>query len=187
MKIKALLGIVAAVALCACQSKTSTQRTAGTANDTGGAPMTLVGCLVPGNSGTPNGTVGTSGNTGTAGFTLIDATNTSAAAAGAGTASGASGTPETPGATGTAGRSYGLVAGQDRRDELQKYLNSRVEVIGSAVASADTGAVATDGASAGAPAGGAASAPAGTQASNVPHVRVESVRQLATSCNGLRQ
>jgi hypothetical protein len=184
MKIKALLGIVAAVALGACQSKTHAEKTASTANDAGGAPMTLVGCLVPGNGVTQNLPVGTSGNTGTAGFTLIDAMNTSAAASGAGTASSASGPPETPGVTGTAGRSYSLVADQGRQDELQKYVNSRVEVIGSAVASPETGAGATDPAT---PASGAAAAPAGTQGTNAPHVRVQSVRQVATSCNGSKE
>jgi hypothetical protein len=180
MKIKALLGIVAAVALGACQSKANAQKTA---NDTGGAPMTLVGCLVPGNGVTQNLPVGTSGKAGTAGFTLIDAMNAAAGASGAGTTS-RSGPPETPGVTGTAGRSYSLVADQGTQDELQKYVNSRVEVIGSAVASAETGAGTTDAA---APASGAAAAPAGTQGTNAPHVRVESVRQVATSCNGSKE
>jgi hypothetical protein len=183
MKTKALLGMVAAVALGACQSQTSAEKATGSARDRAGAPMTLVGCLVPGNGVTQNLPVGTSGNAGTAGFTLIDAMNTSAAASGAGTTS-SSGPPETPGVTGTAGRSYSLVADQDRQDELQKYVNSRVEVIGSAVASAGTGAGATDAAT---PASGAAAAPAGTQGTNAPHVRVESVRQVATSCNGAKE
>ena len=173
MKIKTLLGILAMVAVCGCQGgNASTQRTTtGKANDTSGTPVTLVGCLVPGNVGT----AGTSGNTGAAGFTLIDVTTTSAAP-GAGAASGAAATPETS-ATGTAGRSYSLVGDKDRQDDMQKYLNSRVEVTGLAVTATDSGPGAPDAGSGAAPAGSA-----GAPAADMPRVRVRAVRQVENSC-----
>ncbi|HEX6464460.1 MAG TPA: hypothetical protein VFZ98_08410 [Vicinamibacterales bacterium] len=194
MKTRALVGIVAAFALFGC-SRASQQGTKVGASDTGGTPVTLVGCLVPGSGGTSPNAVGTSGNTGVSGFSLIDVTTTSTPTSNPGTASRASGTP---GSTGTAGtppagsnprapgtaagsnpavdtgtpRSYSLVS--DKQDELQKYQNSQVEVTGIQIASTDTGA--------GVPDAGAARAPAGTPASDVQRVRVQTVRQLDKSC-----
>jgi len=165
--------LIAVAALCGCQqAKENTQATtAKTASDAGGAPVTLVGCLVPG--GTASGAVGTSGNTGAAGFTLIDVTTTSAPSP---DTSGTAGTSSTPSNapvvdTGTP-RSYSLVGG--KQDDLQKYQNSKVEVSGAILASTDTGS--------GVPDAGAAAAPAGTPATSVQRVRVDNVRQVDKNC-----
>jgi hypothetical protein len=175
MNKSAIVGLAAAVALCGCHGTAANQQgtnATSIANDTGGTPVTLIGCLVPGGGGVQSGAVGTAGNAGPAGFTLIDVTTT-----GSGAASGVSGTSGTPGQTpavdtGTP-RSYDLV-GDKKQGDLQKYQNSRVEVTGVMVASTDTGA--------GVPDVGAAPAPAGTPATSVQRVRVDNVRQLEATC-----
>jgi len=182
----AIVGVAAAVALCGCGRERANQQAAsGNANETGGTPVTLVGCLVPGGAGAPTGAVGTSGNTAVPGFTLIDTTTTASAASDTGAASGVSGTTGQPSAassatpsveTGTP-RSYSLLGGKD--NDLQRYTNSRVEVTGRLVASTDTGA--------GVPDVGAATAPAGTPPTDVQRVRVDHVRQLAASCTDTKR
>jgi hypothetical protein len=170
------VGLAAAVALCGCHGNAANQqdKNPNIANDTGGTPVTLVGCLVPGGGG-QSAAVGTAGNTGPAGFTLIDVTTTAS-----GAASGISGTSGTPGQTAAVDtgtpRSYDLV-GDKTQDDLQRYQNSRVEVTGVVVASTDTGA--------GVPDVGAASAPAGTPARSVQRVRVDHVKQLEASCGAV--
>lgn len=187
----ALLALGATVALCGCHQGTASQRgTTASATDTGGTPVTLIGCLVPGGAGASTAPVGTSGNTAATGFTLIDVTTTSTPSV--------SETPGTPGTSGTSGtpgtaasartgsaavdtgtpRSYDLV-GDRNRDDLQKYQNSKVEVSGFVVASTDTGA--------GVPDVGAASTPAGTPATDVQRVRVDHVRQLDKTCNATKR
>jgi len=172
----AFLALAATAALWGCQQNTNQQGTKNTSpSDTGGTPVSLVGCLVPG-GGSQSGAVGTSG-TSEAGFMLIDVTTTGTPAPqGTSGASATSGTPGT-GATVETGtpRTYSLI-GEKQQDDLQKYRNSKVEVTGVLVASTDTGA--------GVPDVGAASAPAGTPATNVERVRVNHVRQLDKSCSG---
>ena len=179
-----LIGLAAAVALCGCHRSTTTATNAGTANDIGGTPVTLVGCLVSGGSGAQTGAVGTSGITTPAAFTLIDVTTTSTPSPDTGAASGVSGTsgarrtaaaPGTPAVDTGSPRSYSLVADK-KQDDLQKYQNSKVEVIGVLFASTDTGT--------GVPDVGAATAPAGTPATDVQRVRVDKVKQLDKNCNG---
>lgn len=184
-----MFGLATALALAGCGGGASNQQAAGAnAASDNGTPITLVGCLVPGAAGSQSSAVGTSGNTAANGFTLIDVTTTSnpssatgpaPGAPGAPAATGTSGTPAPPGTprnptvdTGTP-RTYSLIAGK-KQDDLQKYLNSRVEVAGIAVASTDTGA--------GVPDAGAASTPPGTPSTDVPRVRVNQVRQLEKSC-----
>jgi hypothetical protein len=154
MKINVLLVILATAGVSACQggNAKSQATAAGKANETGGTPVTLVGCLVPGNVGTQNGTVGTSGNSGAPGFTLIDVNTTSS----------------------TDGRSYSLIGDKDKLDDMQKLLNSRVEVTGFAAASPDAGAAAPDASS--------APAPASTPSTDLPRVRVDQVKQVESSC-----
>lgn len=197
MKTNVMVAVAAAVALCGCQSANKEASTASVGgNDSGGSPVTLVGCLVPGAAGAQSGTVGTSGNAAESGFTLIDATTTSTPmGADTNAAPNSPATPATPGTSGTAGtsstpaagtaasggvdtgtpKSYGLIPDKTEKD-LQKYQNSQVEVRGMLVASTDTGT--------GVPDVGAASTPAGTPPTNVQHVRVDHVRQLNKSCNG---
>jgi hypothetical protein len=179
------IGLAAAVALCGCHRSTTNAANASTVKDTGGTPVTLVGCLVPGGPAAQTGAVGTSGNTAPVTFTLVDVTTTStpssdtgAAASGVSGTSGASGTPPVPGTpivdTGTP-RSYSLV-GDRKQDDLKKYQNSKVEVTGVLFASTDTGN--------GVPDVGAASAPAGAPPTDVQRVRVDNVRQLDKNCSG---
>ena len=174
MKTRAFVGIVAAFALSGCNGG-SQQGTKSSSADAGGTPVTLVGCLIPGSASASSSAVGTSGNA-ESGFSLIDVTTSSMPASSPGTTSGASGTPGSSGTAGTppagnnpavdtgAPRSYGLVS--DKKDDLLKFQNSRVEVTGMLIASADTGA----------------SAPAGTPATDVQRVRVQTIRQVESSC-----
>jgi hypothetical protein len=176
-----ILAFAAAVAATGCGR--SNQGTAARDSDIAATPVTLIGCLVPGASGTSPGAVGTAGTTAADGFTLVDTTTTSTAGADASTgssaaaATGTSGTGVASGGratvdTGTP-RSYALIGG--KQEELQKYVNMRVEVRGAVVTSTDTGM--------GVPDVGAASAPAGTPATDVQRVRVDHVRQLDSTCS----
>ena len=160
MKTSTVVGLAAAVALCGCHRNSANDRgaNAGAANDTGGTPVRLVGCLVPGGAGEP-------------GFTLIDITSTAAAGTAGTTGTSASVDTGTP-------RSYALL-GARKQDDLQKYQNSKVEVSGVLVASTDTGA--------GVPDVGAASAPAGTPPTAVQRVRVDHVKQLDKTCSSANQ
>jgi len=183
MNKSAFIGLAAAMALCGCHRETAKRpgTSANAGSDVAVSPVTLVGCLVPGASGSASGSVGTSGNAAANGFTLIDVTTTSTPSAETGAApNGTSATAGTSGAnanatvaTGTP-RSYTLLTDKNQ-DELQKYVNSQVEVSGVAVASTDTGA--------GVPDVGAASTPAGTPPTDVQRVRVNHVRQLQASCS----
>jgi len=179
-----IFAVAAALALAGCgKGRTNQQGATASGGDTAGTPVTIIGCLVPGGSGTSAAAVGTSGNTEATGFTLIDTTTTSTAAsdmAGGSAASGTTGSSPTPAAkggtasvdTGTP-RTYNLIGA--KQDELQKYANMRVEVRGAVVATTDTGL--------GVPDAGAASAPAGTPPTAVQRVRVDHVRKLDATCS----
>ena len=174
MKYQLAIAAAAAAALCGCSGKNGNQQAlagAGTGDEK--PAITIVGCLVPGGAGSPSATVGTSGSTAAAGFTLIDTTSTGTATSDTGAASGAAGTSGSATVDTGTPRSYNLVGGN--QDELRKYLNSRVEVRGAAIASTDTGA--------GVPDVAAAAQPAGTPATAVQQVRVDHVRQLDVSCS----
>jgi len=171
-----------ALVLAGCSGRASQQGTTAVNSETADNPVTIVGCLVAGGSGSATSAVGTSGNTAGNGFTLIDTTTTATPGADTGAGSGVSGTSGTSANatvdTGTP-RSYDLVVhDKDNTDALQKYVNSRVEVRGYAVASTDTGA--------GVPDVGAASTPAGTPPTAVQRVRVDHVRQIDASCTPKR-
>jgi hypothetical protein len=169
-----IFAAVGALALGGCSGRANQQGTTAK-TETADSPVTIVGCLVPGGSGNPSAAVGTSGNTASGGFTLIDTMATSTAATDTGAGSGATGTSGSAAVDTGTPRSYDLVVNdKDKTDELQKYVNSRVEVRGYAVAATDTGA--------GVPDVGAASAPAGTPPTAVQRVRVDRVRQIDASC-----
>ena len=141
-------------------------------NDT----VTVTGCLVPG----AGGAVGTSGTTSTAtpsagaGFILINATKDSAPAAT--TTAGTSGTSATTTAPAAdAGKSYALVGGDP--GDLQKWVNSRVEITGTIEAAAAAPAM-TGGSTAG------TTATAERPEKSVPQrLRVTSVKQIASTCS----
>ena len=136
--------------------------------------VTMTGCLQKATSGTA-GTSGTA--TGTASssdeFILANATSGSASSSPAGTSGTASGTA----ASSAMGSKYKLSGGD--REDLTKYLNSKVEVRGT-----------IDRSSAGSMAGsGTGTGATGTRAGqsddkNLPTLRVTSVRQVAETCTG---
>ena len=138
--------------------------------------VTVTGCLVPG----AGGAVGTSGTTSTAtpsasaGFILINATKDGAPAAT--TTAGTSGTSATTTAPAAdAGKSYALVGGDP--SDLQKWVNSRVEIKGTIEPSAAAPAM-TGGSTAG------TTATAERPEKSVPQrLRVTSVKQIASTCS----
>lgn len=170
MNTRVVIAGMAAVALCGCHRDVANQQTA---SDAGGTPVTLVGCLVPGGTGSQPGAVGTSGSTGAAGFTLVDASNPPNTANPPATSGTSGASTQAAAVDTTTPRSYNLIAG--KQDDLQKYQNSKVEVTGLMVASTDTGT--------GVPDVGAAAQPAGTPTANAEQVRVNKVRQLDKSCS----
>ena len=176
--------LTAASAVAAGQQAASEQTTGSEKPKT----VVVVGCLASG-AQSSSGAVGTSGTAGAAmpgaaasasSFILVNATM----------GSGASTTPDTPPATppstppsaypGTAGTSGAAASGAGSSfvltggdsTELQKYLNSKVEIRGTL----DTKRSAPDSPSA---------STTGTAASSAPaqHLRVTSVKQIAESCS----
>ena len=138
--------------------------------------VTVTGCLVPG----AGGAVGTSGTTATtaspsaAGFMLINASKDGAAAAT--TTAGTSGTTAaTTAPVADAGKSFNLVGG-DQAD-LQKWVNSRVEIKGTIEASSAAPSMT----------GGSTSGTTATSAtpekSPAQRLRITSVRQIASTCS----
>jgi len=138
--------------------------------------VTVTGCLVPG----AGGAVGTSGTTATtaspsaAGFMLINASKDGAAAAT--TTAGTSGTTAaTTAPAADAGKSFNLVGG-DQAD-LQKWVNSRVEIKGTIEASSAAPSMT----------GGSTSGTTATSAtpekSPAQRLRITSVRQIASTCS----
>lgn len=125
--------------------------------------VTVTGCLVPG----AGGPVGTSGTTATPpvspGFKLINATKDGASAAT--TTAGTSGTTA-PAPAADAGKSFTLVGG-DQAD-LQKWVNSKVEIKGTIESSAAMPTTTADTPD---------KAPA-------PRLRITSVKQIASTCSG---
>ena len=140
--------------------------------------VTVTGCLVPG----AGGAVGTSGTTSTTtspsagGFMLINATKDGATTPT--TTAGTSGTTATT--TGTtapaanAGKSFTLVGG-DQAD-LQKWVNSRVEIKGTIEPSSATPAMTGSTA-------GTTATPETPDKSVAQRLRITSVRQIASTCS----
>jgi hypothetical protein len=188
MKRNILFGSVLAAAMsvgAAAQSTAPQTPPAGSRDQASSAgTVTVTGCLKSG-SGSPSAT-GTSGSTaGAAGassagsFILADAT-TGAAGGAMGAPAGTSGTAPRAGS----GSQYKLTGGS--KDDLQKYVNSKVEIRGkidSAAGSSTGGAAAgatPSPSSPGAP--GAAGATPSSSASGQT-LQVDSVRQVAASCS----
>jgi hypothetical protein len=139
--------------------------------------VTVTGCLVPG----AGGAVGTSGTTATtaspsaAGFMLINASKDGASAAT--TTAGTSGTTAS-GSTAPAadaGKSFTLVGGDPA--DLQKWVNSRVEIKGTIEASSAAPAM-TGGSTA-----GTTATPAASEKDKAQRLRITSVRQIASTCS----
>jgi hypothetical protein len=128
--------------------------------------VTMSGCLehakaVAGTTGTPTGASGSEE------FVLANAKPSSASGAAPGTA-GTAGAPDA--ASSSMGAKYRLVGGD--KDDLQKYLNSQVEIRGTLDKSSAAGAAA-----------GAATGAAGAgKSEELPILRVTSIKQIASSC-----
>ena len=132
--------------------------------------VTVTGCLVPGAGGVV-GTSGTTASTATpsaAGFMLVNASKDGAPAAT--TTAGTSGTTASTAPAADAGKSFTLIGG-DQAD-LQKWVNSRVEIKGtiepSSAAPAMTASTAT---------------PAAPEKDKAQRLRITSVRQIASTCS----
>lgn len=179
MKGQVIVGVLAAVALCGCSRGRPTQQEAisSTAMDNVERLLTVVGCLVPGNTTTQSTAARTSSGPPPPDFTLVDVTISARGAEAPSAVSGPSGTGG--GASGEAGapRSYNLVADKNRLEDLQRFANSRVEVSGLIVASTGTGT----------PDVGAGSARVGTPPSDVRRLRVKDVRQLEPTCGASKK
>ena len=171
----AIVGVVTALALCGCSRPPATQQesTPGTATAKADRPLTMVGCLVPDGATTQSGAARSAANPPPPGFTLVEVTIPARDAAAASGVSGTSGT----GGIAPVEKSYKLVADKDRLDDLQRFANSRVQVIGSIVASTGTGTTDV----------GAASAPVRTPPGDVPRLRISDVRQLEPSCGAAKK
>jgi hypothetical protein len=123
--------------------------------------VTFSGCLQP---ATPSGATGTTGAPGTPSssqeFVLANASP-------AGSATGTAGTSGMPSSAGSSmGNKYRLVGGD--KEDLQKYLNSQVEIRGT-----------LDKSSAAAAAGAATGA---GKSDDLPTLRVISIKQIASTC-----
>jgi hypothetical protein len=141
--------------------------------------VTVTGCLVPGAGGAvgTSGTTATTANPSAAGFMLINASKDGAPAAT--TTAGTSGTTAsgTTAPAADAGKSFTLVGGD--QEDLQKWVNSRVEIKGTIEASSAAPSMT----------GGSTSATTTTATSATPEksaaqrLRITSVRQIASTCS----
>ena len=132
--------------------------------------VTMTGCLQKATAGTA-GTSGTAetGATGSKSDQFILANATPGSASTSGTA-GTTGTPPSGAASSSMGNKYRLIGGDD--EDLQKYLNSKVEIRGtidrsSSMAGSETGTATGTGKS---------------DTDKLPALRVTSVRQLEKTC-----
>jgi hypothetical protein len=190
MKRSMLFGTILSAALATGLSAQTPQTSgAGTSDSqSSGQQVTITGCLKSGDASSSAAGSAATGATGTAG-----ATGTKPDAAGSGyilaSAKPASSTSST-GATGTTGSTAGTsgsaaagatykLQGGDQSD-LSKYANSQVEVKGT-LSSASSGS-STAGSATGATGSTSASRESG-MSSNMPTLRVSSVRQISSSCS----
>lgn len=176
MKAHVIVGVVAAMAVCGCGRGRATQQetVSSTATDNADTLLTIVGCLVPGETTTQRTAARPSGSPPPPDFTLVDVT---IPAQGTEASSGVSGTSGAGDRVSGTPRSYDLVADKTRLDDLQRFANSRVEVRGSIVTSTGTGT----------PDAGAGSAHVGTPPTDVRPLQVKDVRQLEPTCGASRK
>ena len=159
-----------------------------------GQQITMTGCLKSGDASAAaagsaaTGATGTAGATGATGATPGSRSEgyilTNAKAGSGSSSTGAAGSPgaatgATAGTTGSASMATYKLSGGDQSD-LTKYANSQVEVRGTLMSSgqSSTGATSTTGA-----AGSTSASRSSGSDSNMPTLRVSSVRQIASSCS----
>jgi hypothetical protein len=197
MKRNILFGSFLAAALsvgAAAQSASPQTPPAGSRDQasTSSQTVTVTGCLKSGSAspsatGTAGSTAGAAGASTAGSFILADAT-TGAAGGAMGAPAGTTGSAPKAGASAASGKEFKLTGGN--KDDLQKYVNSKVEIRGkidSAAGGAMGGAPspASPGAEPASPGAAPASpgaAPSTSRASGQT-LQVESVRQVAPSCS----
>ncbi len=180
-----LISAMVSAALATVVSARPTQTSGTKPNErASGGEVRMSGCLrsVDGSRDTKSGGTATAADTPRALYTLTDAmTLSDTKATGAGSAApGPAGAP--PAAT-----SYQLVGGTP--GDLQKYVNSKVEVLGALSAASNsspalpsTGATSGSTGTAGATGSGATATRETGTTSTMPSLRVRSVRQIASTC-----
>ena len=157
----------------------------GTGAQTGSQPdaqknqqVTMTGCLQKASSGT----AGTSGAAGTAAsssgdqFILSNASPSSASTGTAGTTGAAAGA-----ASSAMGSKYRLMGGD--REDLEKYLNSKVEIRGT-IDRSSAGSMAGTASGTGTGTGATGTSAGQSDTDKLPALRVTSVRQLEKTCTG---
>jgi hypothetical protein len=152
--------------------------------------MIITGCLKSGDSsssastgGTPTGTSGATGTAGAAtaggGYILTNATAGSAPSATGATGSTGSATGAATAGTSGSTASYKLQGGAE--SDLSKYVNSQVEIRGTLASSSSSSSAGSS--TAGGATGSTSSSRESSVNSNLPTLRVSSVRQIASSCS----
>ena len=196
-----LLSTALAVGVGAQQTPPSSSSSPGQ-SDRSGQTVTVTGCLQSGSgasgstasspTGAPAGQAGASSSSSRGGqFILANATMGSGSGSATGTTGGTppAGAPSSSSSS-ASGKSYRLTGGDT--EDLQKYVNSKVEVTGtlqdsSRSSSGSTGATGSPSTGAGAgtgTTGSAAGSSSSSMAGNMPQLRVTSVRQVSGSCTG---
>jgi hypothetical protein len=190
MKRSILFGTILSAALATGLSAQTPQTSGAGSSDSqsSGQQVTITGCLKSGDASSSaagsavTGATGTAGATDTkpgaagGGFILANAKpGSSASSTGtAGTAGSTAGSPAGTSGSAAAGATYKLQGGDP--SDLSKYANSQVEVSGTLSSASSTGSPA------GATGSTSASRESGTS-SNMPTLRVSSVRQISSSCS----
>jgi hypothetical protein len=190
MKRSILFGTILSAALATGLSAQTPQTSGAGSSDSqpSAQQVTITGCLKSGDASSSaagsavTGATGTAGATDTkpgaagGGFILANAKpGSSASSTGtAGTAGSTAGSPAGTSGSAAAGATYKLQGGDP--SDLSKYANSQVEVSGTLSSASSTGS----------PTGATAStsaSPESGMSSNMPTLRVSSVRQISSSCS----
>jgi len=191
-----------ALAVCGAANGSASQDTYGQTADRHAKEIVVAGCLLPG-AASPTGTTGTTGTTGSAasaspsaaGFILTNATIASGGSATSTTAGSMAGSAGSAGSTvGTSGSAVPeTTAGSGstftligKEKELEKNVNSKVEIHGTLEPESASNPPSTSGAASTAGAAASAAATPGTPDATAHNqvLRVSSVKKLEGSCSG---
>ena len=186
--------MLAAVMAVGVGAQQPTAGQAGQSSDQSSRPVTVTGCLqsAPSSGAPATGDTTSKPQSGSqAQYILTNATPATAGTSATGTA----GTGATPGAGSTKGsagaaKTFRLQGGDS--SDLQKYVNSKVEVTGTLASSSERGTSGAAGSATGAGTGTGTGSATGSTASgatsgmsgSMQALRVTSVRQVAESCSG---
>lgn len=194
MKRQYLFGTMMAITLAFTAAGASALQDPTTQSAKDEKTVTVTGCLMPGaQPATPSGTAGTTGTTGTSSASASNfiLTNAKMDSSSASTTTGTSGStvPSTTSGTASsagsaASKSFTLLGGD--QSDLQKFVNSKVEIRGTIDRSA-AGAYGGSTATGTTPPSSNPSTASGMAASPAQQLRVTSVRQVSESCSGGQQ